>query len=131
MLNLVDRSYEPRLSRTGCQQVDGLRDAWRSLVVTSDRITANLLREKRVIFEQELDKQVKVSNVHAVRRPLIHPDLTHKHNYAFSVAHFKKTHKRQVNSNVVRDPRSCCWESSVILPNASVSDYTSSDFTEP
>jgi len=41
--------------------VDELREAWRRLIITSDRVTAELLREKRVIFEQELDKQVKVS----------------------------------------------------------------------
>jgi hypothetical protein len=31
----------------------------------SDRVTSELLREKRVIFEQELDKQVKVSTPQA------------------------------------------------------------------
>lgn len=55
------RAYEPRLSRTSCSQVDELRDVWRRLVLMSDRVTSELLREKRVIFEQELDKQVKVS----------------------------------------------------------------------
>jgi len=55
------RTYEPRLSRSSCFEVDELREAWRRLIITSDRVTAELLREKRVIFEQELDKQVKVS----------------------------------------------------------------------
>lgn len=49
------------MSRSSCSEVDELREEWRLLIIASDRVTSELLREKRVIFEQELDKQIKVS----------------------------------------------------------------------
>lgn len=57
----VGRIFEPRLSRTCDEEVERLRDNWQELLMVAERVYMELIREKRGIYEQELDKQVKVS----------------------------------------------------------------------
>src|SRR5688572_22637993 len=56
----VDRIFEPRLSRTCDEEVERLRDNWQELLAVAETVYMELIREKRAIYEQELDKQVKV-----------------------------------------------------------------------
>lgn len=57
----ADRVFEPRLSRSCDEEVERLRDNWQELLAVAERVYMELIREKRGIYEQELDKQVKVS----------------------------------------------------------------------
>ena len=40
--------------------MDGLRRHWTELLDMADEVHVSLLRKRRGVFEQELDKQVKV-----------------------------------------------------------------------
>ena len=55
------REYDLRLPRSEVEAVDSLRDDWQALIELADHVHDKLLKEKRKMFEQELDKQVKVS----------------------------------------------------------------------
>lgn len=57
---IFNRNFEPRLSRKCSNEVTQLRDNWDRLLATSEKVYLELIREKRGIYEQELDKQVKV-----------------------------------------------------------------------
>lgn len=58
------RVYEVRIPRVEVEEVDGLRQGWEELLQLADRVREDLMKEKRNAFEQELDKQVKVSQGH-------------------------------------------------------------------
>lgn len=55
------REYELRLPRSEVQEVDQLRENWHKLLEMADEVRHRLLKQQRGAFEQELDKQVKVS----------------------------------------------------------------------
>lgn len=57
----ADRIFEPRLSRSCDEEVECLRDKWQQLMTVAETVYMELIREKRAIYEQELDKQVRVS----------------------------------------------------------------------
>ena len=54
------RGVELRLPRTEVQEVEQLREKWRELLELAEESRYNLLKDRRIAFEQELDKQVKV-----------------------------------------------------------------------
>ena len=56
------REFELRLPRHEVQEVDSLRDRWEELLTLAEDVRQVLLKEKRGAFEQELDKQVKVTH---------------------------------------------------------------------
>ena len=55
------REFDLSLQREEVEEVDHLRDNWQKLTTLADSVSTSLLREKRGAFEQELDKQVKVT----------------------------------------------------------------------
>ena len=55
------REFELRLPREEVELVDQLREQWAELLDLADQVREVLLKERRGAFEQELDKQVKVS----------------------------------------------------------------------
>lgn len=59
-LMIFNRNFEPRLSRKCNDEVSQLRGNWDKLLATAEKVYLELVREKRGIYEQELDKQVKV-----------------------------------------------------------------------
>lgn len=56
------REFELRLPRTEVEEVDALRENWFELMELAEQVREVLLKERRGAFEQELDKQVKVSH---------------------------------------------------------------------
>ena len=54
------REFELRLPRGEVNAVEKLRDDWQILLELAEHVHQKLLKEKRKMFEQELDKQVKV-----------------------------------------------------------------------
>jgi len=50
-----------RIPRPEIDEVDHLRQRWEELLELAEQVREDLLKEKRNAFEQELDKQVKVS----------------------------------------------------------------------
>lgn len=61
-LNLdIGREFELRLPRQEVELVDQLREQWMELLELAEQVRVILLKERRGAFEQELDKQVKVS----------------------------------------------------------------------
>ena len=55
------REFELRLPRQEVEEVDSLREKWAELMELAEQVREVLLKERRGAFEQELDKQVKVS----------------------------------------------------------------------
>ncbi|XP_028415382.1 dynein heavy chain 8, axonemal-like isoform X2 [Dendronephthya gigantea] len=53
------RKYELSLPRKEVEEVNNLRDCWRSLMDLADQVHSELMVDKRNIFEQELDREVK------------------------------------------------------------------------
>lgn len=66
MVRFRCRSYKLRLPRSEVHEVEALRDDWQTVLDLAEECRVRLLREKRGAFEQELDKQVKVSDVSKV-----------------------------------------------------------------
>lgn len=58
---LCCRNYDVRIPREEVIDVESLRQKWDDLLELADQVRDDLLKEKRNAFEQELDKQVKVS----------------------------------------------------------------------
>ncbi|XP_051780690.1 uncharacterized protein LOC114649411 [Erpetoichthys calabaricus] len=61
------RSYQMRLSRDETTEVDNLRENWAELMSLAENVRKKLLKEKKIIFEQELDKQVKSFSVDVIQ----------------------------------------------------------------
>ncbi|XP_074662754.1 uncharacterized protein LOC141915202 [Tubulanus polymorphus] len=61
------REFELRLPRHEVENVDSLRDKWQELLELADNLRHVLLKERRVAFEQELDKQVKTFVVEVIQ----------------------------------------------------------------
>ena len=57
------RSFGVHLPRDEVQNVENLRENWQQLVQKADVVQHSLMREKRNVFEQELDKQIMVGVV--------------------------------------------------------------------
>ena len=57
----IFREYELRLPRSEVDEVNSLRLKWTELSELAASVTDSLLKDRRSAFEQELDKQVKVS----------------------------------------------------------------------
>ncbi|MBN3318102.1 DYH6 protein, partial [Atractosteus spatula] len=53
------RSFDLRLPRQEVMEVMNLRSNWAELMALADRVRRHLLKDKKTMFEQELDKQVK------------------------------------------------------------------------
>ena len=47
--------------------MEKLRDNWQEVVDLAERCRVRLLKERRGAFEQELDKQVKVSSLYTIK----------------------------------------------------------------
>ena len=61
------REYNPHLPRSEVQQVDSLRDDWKALTDHALQVQYKLLSEQRLLFEREVDKQVKAFVVETIQ----------------------------------------------------------------
>jgi len=60
-------AYDQRLSRQSIEDVQGLRDEWQKLVEEAEDVYAQLTRERKSGFEQELDKQMNIFVVEVIQ----------------------------------------------------------------
>lgn len=61
------REYNLCLPRIEVQEVDNLRDEWVKLIKLAEKVRDELLVQKRGMFEQELDKEVKAFVVNVIQ----------------------------------------------------------------
>lgn len=61
------RDYNLYLPRKEVEEVDNLRDEWVKLMTLAEKVRDELLVQKRGIFEQELDKEVKAFVVNVIQ----------------------------------------------------------------
>ncbi|RXM36617.1 Dynein heavy chain 5, axonemal [Acipenser ruthenus] len=61
------RSYHLRIPREEATEVDNLWENWTELIVLAENVKRHLLKDKKDVFEQELDKQVKSFGVDVIQ----------------------------------------------------------------
>ncbi len=61
------REYNPRLPRNEIERVDALRDNWEALIELAETVKTQLLSKQRMLFEREVDKQVKAFVVETIQ----------------------------------------------------------------
>lgn len=61
------REYNPHLPRMEIEKVDALRDNWEALIELAETVKTQLLSKQRMLFEREVDKQVKAFVVETIQ----------------------------------------------------------------
>ncbi|XP_070568705.1 dynein axonemal heavy chain 5-like isoform X4 [Ptychodera flava] len=61
------QEYKLRLPRSEVEEVEGLRDRWQEVIDMAESSRVRLLKEQRLAFEQELDKQTKLFVVEVIQ----------------------------------------------------------------